>query len=80
MLGRLFAAPQVEERDLSYQQIWGAGLDVSTMTTWSGAFVNQANSLQLGAVHGGFGRGRCSSRGVSVVKPGSNGSLNGQVL
>lgn len=51
MLGRLFAAPQVEERDLSYQQVWGSGLDVSTMTTWSGAFVNQANSLQLGAVY-----------------------------
>ena len=50
MLGKLFGG-QSESRDLSYQQVWGAGLDVSTMSTWSGTLVNQANSLQLGAVY-----------------------------
>ena len=29
MLGRLFGGQQLEARDLSYQQIWGAGLDVT---------------------------------------------------
>ncbi len=50
MLGKLFGG-QSESRDLSYQQVWGAGLDVSSMSTWSGTLVNQANSLQLGAVY-----------------------------
>jgi HK97 family phage portal protein len=50
MLNRLFA-PSRDERDLSYQQIWGSGIDVSTLTTWSGSSISQQNSLQIGAVY-----------------------------
>ena len=40
MLRRLFAP--AEERNLSYQQIWGAGGDwVSGNMTWAGADVSQ---------------------------------------
>lgn len=49
MLGRLFAG--AEERDLSYQQVWGSGIDVSGFSTWSGTAVNAQNSLQIGAVY-----------------------------
>ena len=51
MLGRLFGGAEVESRDLSYQQIWGAGLDVSTLQTWAGTSVSQANATQIGAVY-----------------------------
>lgn len=51
MLGRLFAGQQLEARDLSYQSIWGAGLDVSTMQTWAGTSVSQGNATQIGAVY-----------------------------
>jgi HK97 family phage portal protein len=51
MLNRLFTPSASEERDLSYQQIWGSGLDVSTVATWSGTSVSSANSLQIGAVY-----------------------------
>jgi HK97 family phage portal protein len=51
MLGRLFGGQQLEARDLSYQQIWGAGLDVSTLQTWAGTSVSQANATQIGAVY-----------------------------
>ena len=49
MLRRLFAP--AEERNLSYQQIWGAGGDwVSGNMTWAGADVSQKSSLQISAV------------------------------
>ena len=51
MLGRLFGGQQVESRDLSYQQIWGAGLDVSTLQTWAGTSVSINNATQIGAVY-----------------------------
>jgi HK97 family phage portal protein len=51
MLGRLLGGQQLEARDLSYQQIWGAGLDVSTLQTWAGTSVSQANATQIGAVY-----------------------------
>jgi HK97 family phage portal protein len=51
MLNRLFTPRESETRDLSYQQIWGSGLDVSTLATWSGTSVSSANSLQIGAVY-----------------------------
>ena len=51
MLGKLFGGQTVEARDLSYQQIWGAGLDVSTLQTWSGTPVSVGNSTQIGAVY-----------------------------
>ena len=51
MLGRLFSGQQVESRDLSYQQIWGAGLDVSTLQTWAGTSVSIQNATQIGAVY-----------------------------
>lgn len=51
MLNRLFTPRESEARDLSYQQIWGSGLDVSTVATWSGTSVSSANSLQIGAVY-----------------------------
>jgi hypothetical protein len=44
MLSRLFTPRGSEERDLSYQQIWGSGVDVSTLTTWSGSSISQQNS------------------------------------
>jgi HK97 family phage portal protein len=50
MLGSLFGG-RAESRNLSYQQVWGSGVDVSGFSTWSGAVVNQQNSLQLGAVY-----------------------------
>ena len=51
MLARLFGGQQVESRDLSYQQIWGAGLDVSTLQTWAGTSVSINNATQIGAVY-----------------------------
>lgn len=51
MLARLFSGQQVESRDLSYQQIWGAGLDVSTLQTWAGTSVSINNATQIGAVY-----------------------------
>ena len=51
MLGRLFGGQQVESRDLSYQQIWGAGLDVSTLQSWAGTSVSINNATQIGAVY-----------------------------
>lgn len=51
MLGRLFGGQQLESRDLSYQQIWGAGLDVSTLQTWAGTSVSVNNATQIGAVY-----------------------------
>ena len=48
MLARLLGQ---ESRSISYQQVWGANLDVSDMTSWSGSAVNQQNSLQIGAVY-----------------------------
>jgi HK97 family phage portal protein len=48
MLGRLFST---EERALNYQQVWGANLDVTGLTSWSGSVVNQQNSLQIGTVY-----------------------------
>jgi HK97 family phage portal protein len=50
MLANLFGE-RAESRNLSYQQVWGSGVDVSGFSTWSGAVVNQQNSLQLGAVY-----------------------------
>jgi HK97 family phage portal protein len=47
----LFGGQQVESRDLSYQQIWGAGLDVSTLQTWAGTSVSQSNATHIGAVY-----------------------------
>ena len=51
MLGRLLSGQQVESRDLSYQQVWGAGLDVSTLQTWAGTSVSINNATQIGAVY-----------------------------
>ena len=51
MLGRLFGGAEPESRDLSYQQIWGAGLDVSTLQTWAGTSVSINNATQIGAVY-----------------------------
>ena len=51
MLGNLFTRGAVEGRDLSYQQIWGSGLDVSTLTTWAGTPVSSSTATQLGAVY-----------------------------
>ena len=51
MLGNLFGGQPMEERNLSYQQVWGSGIDVSGFSTWSGSVVNQQNSLQIGAVY-----------------------------
>lgn len=49
MLRRLFSSE--DTRNLSYQQIWGAGGDwVSGNMTWSGADVSQRSSLQISAV------------------------------
>lgn len=50
MLGNLFGG-QVEARGLSYQQVWGSGADVSTLSTWSGSVISERNSLQIGAVY-----------------------------
>ena len=51
MLAGLFNGGGVESRDLSYQQIWGAGLDVSTLQTWAGTSVSVTNATQIGAVY-----------------------------
>ena len=51
MLGGLFNGGGVESRDLSYQQIWGSGLDVSTLQTWAGTSVSVTNATQIGAVY-----------------------------
>ena len=50
MLGRLFGGG-VESRSLSYQQVWGSGTDISTLTTWSGKSVSERNAIQIGAVY-----------------------------
>ncbi|MGA0916685.1 MAG: phage portal protein [Ilumatobacteraceae bacterium] len=51
MFRRLFTQSE-SERDLSYQQIWGAGGDwVSGNMTWAGADISQRSSLQLSAVY-----------------------------
>ena len=50
MLGRLFGG-QAEARDLSFQQVWGAGLDVSTLTSWAGTSVSSQTATQIGAVY-----------------------------
>lgn len=51
MLARLFGGQPIEERDLSYQQIFGSGIDVTGMATWSGVAINQKNALQVGAAY-----------------------------
>lgn len=49
MLGRLFSGG--ESRDLSFQQVWGSGIDTTSMTTWAGTSINQQNALQVGAAY-----------------------------
>jgi len=51
MLGNLFSRDAGEARDLSFQQIWGSGLDVSTLSTWAGSSVSPATATQLGAAY-----------------------------
>jgi HK97 family phage portal protein len=51
MLGNLFGGQPMEERNLSYQQVWGSGIDVSGFATWSGTVVNQKNALEIGAAY-----------------------------
>ena len=51
MLGNLFGGQPLEERNLSYQQVWGSGIDVSGFATWSGTVVNQKNALEIGAAY-----------------------------
>jgi HK97 family phage portal protein len=41
----------MEERNLSYQQVWGSGIDVSGFATWAGTVVNQKNALEIGAAY-----------------------------
>lgn len=50
MLGKLFGG-QAEARDLSFQQIWGSGVDVSTLSTWAGTTISSQSSTQIGAVY-----------------------------
>lgn len=50
MLGRLLGAG-TESRALSYQAVWGAGLDWSTGATLSGVSMNQDDALKLSAVY-----------------------------
>ena len=50
MLGKLFGG-QAEARDLSFQQIWGSGADVSTLSTWAGTTISSQSSTQIGAVY-----------------------------
>lgn len=49
MLGRLFGVS--ESRALSYQSVWGAGLDWSTGTTLSGVSMSQDDALKLSSVY-----------------------------
>lgn len=49
MLGRLFGSS--ESRALSYQSVWGAGLDWSTGSTLSGVSMTQDDALKLSAVY-----------------------------
>jgi HK97 family phage portal protein len=49
MLGRLLSGG--ESRSLSYQSVWGAGLDWSTGTTLSGVSMSQDDALKLSAVY-----------------------------
>lgn len=51
MLARLFGGQPLEERGLSYQQIFGSGVDVTGFSTWSGTVINQQNALQVGAAY-----------------------------
>jgi len=51
MLARLFGGQPLEERNLSYQQVWGSGIDVSGFATWAGTVVNQKNALEIGAAY-----------------------------
>ena len=51
MLGKLFGGQPMEERNLSYQQVWGSGIDVSGFATWAGTVVNQKNALEIGAAY-----------------------------
>jgi HK97 family phage portal protein len=51
MLANLFGSQPMEERNLSYQQVWGSGIDVSGFATWSGSVINQQNALQVGAAY-----------------------------
>lgn len=51
MLGNLFGGQPMEERSISYQQIWGSGIDVSGFATWAGTVVNQKNALEIGAAY-----------------------------
>lgn len=50
MLGRLLGAG-TESRALSYQAVWGAGLEWSTGATLSGVSMNQDDALKLSAVY-----------------------------
>ena len=50
MLGRLFS-PQSETRSLSYQSIWGSGLDFDGGATTAGVRVTQDNALTISAVY-----------------------------
>ena len=51
MLARLFGGQPLEERNLSYQQIFGSGIDVTGFATWSGTAINERNALQVGAAY-----------------------------
>jgi HK97 family phage portal protein len=51
MLANLFGGQPLEERNLSYQQVWGSGIDVSGFATWAGTVVNQKNALEIGAAY-----------------------------
>ena len=51
MLGKLLGGQPMEERNLSYQQVWGSGIDVSGFATWAGTVVNQKNALEIGAAY-----------------------------
>lgn len=50
MLGRLLSGAG-ESRALSYQSVWGAGLDWSTGATLSGVTMSQDDALKLSAVY-----------------------------
>jgi len=50
MLGKLFGAG-AESRALSYQSVWGAGLDFSSGTTLAGTPMSQDEALKLSAVY-----------------------------
>jgi phage portal protein BeeE len=48
MLGRLLGR---ESRAVSYQQVWGSGGDWPTSQSWSGQYISQMKSLQIGTVY-----------------------------